>query len=363
MLTSDFDYELPPELVAQTPLEPRDSSRLLVMRRTGGALEHRRFSDITDYLRPGDLMVFNRSRVIPARLAGRRDDTGSPVELLLLRREAPRVWQALARPARRLRPGLTITVVPPPDRPKATPSAEEPRLEILESRQDGVKLVRFSSDEAIEEFGDTPLPPYIHQRLDDPERYQPVYARDPGSAASPTAGLHFTDGLLERIRDCGVETAFVTLHVGLDTFRPLQVDDPSEHRIHTEQYEIDASAALALNRAKRRGGRVVAVGTTSVRVLEQAAADAAAASTEEFRPVDGQAGIYILPGHRFRSVDAMVTNFHLPRTTLLMLAAAFAAEGVGGDPVQGRNNVLAAYQEAVRRRYRFYSFGDAMLLM
>ena len=192
MLTSDFDYELPPELVAQTPLEPRDSSRLLVMRRSGGALEHRRFSDITDYLRPGDLMVFNRSRVIPARLAGRRDDTGSPVELLLLRREAPRVWQALARPARRLRPGLTITVVSPPDRPKATPSAGEPRLEILESRQDGVKLVRFSSDEAIEEFGDTPLPPYIHQRLDDPERYQPVYARDPGSAASPTAGLHFT---------------------------------------------------------------------------------------------------------------------------------------------------------------------------
>ena len=367
MRTSDFDYLLPPELIAQTPAEPRDSSRLLVLDRATGNTEHHRFTDILEYLRPGDLMVFNQSRVIPARLFGVRDDNGGRVEFLLLRREAEGVWEALARPGRRLRPGATVTVTPPSEgsRTKACPEPVEGPLtvEILASRANGIKAVRLSSETAIEGMGHTPLPPYIRQALDDPERYQTVYARQPGSAAAPTAGLHFTPELLARIRDAGVETAFVTLHVGLDTFRPVQGEDPAEHHIHTERYSLDAETADALNRARAEGRRTIAVGTTSVRVLEQAAADSAREGRANYQSVEGDASIYILPGHRFRAVDAMLTNFHLPRSTLLMLVSAFAQQGAGGPEDSGRRMMLEVYAEAVRQRYRFYSFGDAMLIV
>ncbi len=359
MRTSDFDYPLPPELIAQTPAEPRDSSRLLILERATGKREHRRFTDIVDYLRPGDLMVFNQSRVIPARLFGVRDDNGGRVELLLLRRESAGLWEALARPGRRLRPGVTVTVIPPGGLSPQIPLI----VEILESRPNGVKAVRLSSEDAIERMGHTPLPPYIRRALDDPERYQTVYARRPGSAAAPTAGLHFTPELLARIHAAGVETAFVTLHVGLDTFRPVQDEDPTAHPIHTERYSLDADAAAALNRARAGGRRIVAVGTTTVRVLEQAAADAAAAGRGAFQPVAGDAGIFILPGHRFRATDVMLTNFHLPRSTLLMLVSAFAAHATSGAADSGRQLMLAVYAEAVRLRYRFYSFGDAMLII
>jgi S-adenosylmethionine:tRNA ribosyltransferase-isomerase len=364
--TSDFDYELPSELIAQTPVEPRDSSRLLALDRATGRTEHRHFTDVPDYLRPGDLMVFNQSRVIPARLLGVRDDNGGRVELLLLRRQAEGLWQALARPGRRLRPGATVTVTPPGrEGPHPNPrlEGEEDRkdatltVEILESRPNGTKIVRLSSEDAIERMGHTPLPPYIRRTLEDPERYQTVYARQPGSAAAPTAGLHFTPELLSRIRAAEVETAFVTLHVGLDTFRPVQEEDPAAHSIHTEHYSLDADAADSLNRARVEGRRIIAVGTTSVRVLEQAVADGRAV----FAPVEDDAGIYILPGHRFRCVDAMITNFHLPRSTLLMLVSAFAEHGAGAG-VSGREMMLGVYAEAIRRRYRFYSFGDAMLI-
>ena len=359
MRTSDFDYALPPELIAQTPAEPRDSSRLLVLDRKTGDIRHRRFRDILDHLRPGDLMVFNRSRVIPARLFGRRDDNGGKVEFLLLRREGNGVWEALARPARRLRPGATVTVLSPDE----AAAERQLTIEVLESRPNGLKGVRLSSEDAVEGMGHTPLPPYIRQALDDPERYQTVYASEPGSAAAPTAGLHFTTELLARIREAGVETAFVTLHVGLDTFRPVQGEDPAEHHIHTEHYSLDASAADALNRARAEGRRLIAVGTTSVRVLEQAAADAAAEGGRKFRQATGDASIYILPGHRFRAVDAMLTNFHLPRSTLLMLVSAFAQHGKGADEDSGRRMMLALYAEAIEEGYRFYSFGDAMLIV
>ena len=369
MRTSDFDYTLPPELIAQTPVEPRDSSRLLVLDRATGNTEHRSFTDIVEFLRPGDLMIFNQSRVIPARLFGTRDDNGGRVEFLLLRREGEGVWEALARPGRRLRPGSRVTVIPPEREPLPAGTLLGERedapltIEILESRPNGVKTVRLSSEDSIDRMGHTPLPPYIRRALDDPERYQTVYARQPGSAAAPTAGLHFTPELLSRIRAAGAETAFVTLHVGLDTFRPVQRENPAEHHIHTERYSLDAEAAAALNRARAGGRRIMAVGTTSVRVLEQAAADAAGAGRTDFHAVEGNAGIYILPGHRFRAVDAMLTNFHLPRSTLLMLVSAFAQHGSGEAADAGRRMMLRVYEEAVRLRYRFYSFGDAMLMV
>ena len=348
MRTDDFDYHLPPELIAQTPLERRDSSRLLVLDRATGAIRHNRFSGIGEYLRPGDLMVFNRSRVIPARLYGHRE-SGGRVELLLLSRVEPCLWRALARPGRRLQPGARV-ILDIPDRPSGGP-AQGYDVEVCDSEADGVKLVRFVDEGVIDHSGHAPLPPYIHTRLEDPERYQTVYARDPGSAAAPTAGFHFTHELLEDLRRAGVEMAFVTLHVGLDTFRPVQEDDPTEHKIHTEYFEIDAEAAQALDRARREGRRIVAVGTTSVRTLEQVGR-VDGQGNGSIGPVSGQADLFILPGHEFRLVDAMITNFHLPRSTLMMLVSAFA----------GRERVLRAYQAAIEERYRFYSFGDAMLI-
>ena len=346
MRTSDFDYDLPSHLIAQTPVEPRDSSRLLVLDRATGSIEHRRFTEIPECLRAGDLMVFNRSRVIPARLRGRRTCTGGRVELLLLRRQSPGVWEALGRPGRRLQPGVRVLI----DGQGGDVGLE---VEVLESRPQGTKLVRLSSEQGIDQLGETPLPPYIHQQPEDPERYQTVYAADPGSVAAPTAGLHFTDSLLEQLGQMGVEQAFVTLHVGLDTFRPVQGEDPTQHHIHTEYYEVSEEAAGSINRARREGRRIVAVGTTSVRVLEQAALRMEESGQGELAAVQDNAELFILPGHRFRMVDAMVTNLHLPRSTLLMLVSAFA----------GREPVLRAYREAIREEYRFYSFGDAMLIV
>ena len=370
MRTGDFDYHLPPELIAQTPVEPRDSSRLLVLHRDTGRVEHRQFSDIGEYLPPGSVLTLNRSRVIPARLYGRRRDSGGQVELLLLRREGPGIWQALGKPGRSLRPGSVLRLEPPGDPAAAEAMAASPETgappgelpamapveaEVLSVNADGVRRVRLSAESGIDRLGQVPLPPYIHRRLEDPERYQTVYARQPGSVAAPTAGLHFTPELLERLGRAGVETAFVTLHVGLDTFRPVQGENPSEHTIHTEYYELPAETAAALSRARAEGRPIFAVGTTSVRTLEQVGRDRAAAGRgtgDAIEPVSGQADLFILPGHEFRLVDGMITNFHLPRSTLLMLVSAFA----------GRERILAAYQEAIEQGYRFYSFGDAMLI-
>ena len=391
MRTADFDYHLPPGLIAQTPIEPRDSSRLLVMRRDTGALEHRKFTDLVDYLRPGDVMVFNQSRVIPARLYGRRADTGSNVEFLLLRRFADGTWQAISRPGRRLRRGVVVKIeeqksqkssqypltkeilndhsekdreiekFPSLDSSRDKRGAEEGfSVEVIATHEDGLKTVRLSREEDIERFGHTPLPPYIKERIGDSERYQTVYSRQPGSVAAPTAGLHFTDGLLGKIRDLGVEMAFVTLHVGLDTFKPVDEENPTEHKVHTEHYQMDSQAAETLNRAKAEGRRIIAVGTTSVRVLEQVAQDLERNDQSTFSETEGEASLFILPGHSFRIVDAMITNFHLPRSSLLMLVSAFV--GSGASAISGIEGVMGAYQVAIDKGYRFYSFGDAMLI-
>ena len=338
MRTQDFAYPLPRDLIAQTPVEPRDHSRLLVLRRDDGLLEHRRFYNLPEYLRAGDLLVFNDSRVIPARLRGRRADTGGKVELLLVRRLEPQRWEALARPARRLRPG--------------TPLLLEGALEaqVLALGENGSRIVHLENEEALERVGQVPLPPYVHTPLADPERYQTVYARVKGSVAAPTAGLHFTPPLLERLQGMGVRFAFVTLHIGPGTFRPVQAEDPREHRLHHEYWELGKEAVREINAAKAEGRRVVCVGTTAVRLVEQAAA---LAGDGPLQPGCGWADLFILPGHRFRIVDALITNFHLPRSTLLMLVYAFA----------WRERVLAAYHEAIRHQYRLYSFGDGMIIL
>ena len=380
MRTDDFDYHLPQELIAQSPVEPRDSSRLMVLSRESGQIEHRQFPDLLQYLRPGDVMVFNQSRVIPARLYGHRVDTGSRAEFLLLRRNADGTWQAMAKPGRRLRPGVVVQIEEPS--PKSAKSPQPPfrkegtdggfsspdtgfSVEIIAAHDDGLKTVRLSSEEGIERFGHTPLPPYIKETLDDTERYQTVYSRQPGSVAAPTAGLHFTEDLLQKARDLGVETVFVTLHVGLDTFKPVDEDDPTEHKIHSEHYSIDAEAAEALNRAKAEGRRIIAVGTTSVRVLEQAGLDLEQSGQTALTATESEASLFILPGHKFRIVDAMVTNFHLPRSSLLMLVSAFVEQGQesnGPSTGSGRTVVMMAYEKAIVEQYRFYSFGDAMFI-
>ena len=344
MRTSDFDYRLPPHLIAQTPVEPRDSSRLMVLHRDSGTLEHRRFYELPDYLRPGDVLVFNDSRVVPARLYARRESTGGRTELLLLSRVEPGVWKAVGRPGHRLREGSRFLV---------EGGDKELWIEVMAASEDGVWTVKLSSEEELELAGQVPLPPYIRARLGDPERYQTVYSRVSGSVAAPTAGLHFTPGLLEALEAKGVRLVFVTLHVGLDTFRPVHADDPKEHVLHGEYFELDENAAAQLGAARADGRRIIAVGTTSVRLLEQAAASADSGQSLYVQPASGWTHMYILPGHRFRLVDAMITNFHLPRTTLLMLVSALA----------GRERVLDAYREAIAREYRFYSFGDAMLIL
>ncbi len=339
MRTADFDYELPPELIAQRPPPERDAARMLVLDPRTGAVTHATLRDMPRYLEPGDLLILNDSRVLPARLIGRRRDGGEAEVLLLRPVDGDRhLWEALIRPARRLDAGSRVQFEGSP-------------LTVSVEARDGetatVRLVGVADPLAeVRRIGEMPTPPYIKERLADRERYQTIYAREEGSAAAPTAGLHFTPRLLSALRERGVAVAFVTLHVGLDTFRPVRVDDPAQHRIHREWYRIDDAAVRAISEAHQRGKRVVAVGTTSVRVLETAATDGGVAAGE------GWTGLFILPGYPFRVVDAMLTNFHLPKSTLLMLVSAFA----------GRQRVLAAYAEAIERRYRFYSFGDCMLI-
>jgi S-adenosylmethionine:tRNA ribosyltransferase-isomerase len=337
--TADFYYHLPEERIAQTPVEPRHASRLLVLDRACTSLEHTTFWEIGNYLHPGDLLVINQTRVIPARVFARKP-TGGRVELLLLRREDALTWEALVG-GKGMAPGRTFQV-------ERGPSAE-----IVADLSGSRRLVRFDEpvEAYLEQAGQMPLPPYIHERLDDPERYQTVYARRPGSAAAPTAGLHFTLELMDLLRAQGVGFASVTLHVGLDTFAPVTENDPREHQIHTEWCELLPEAAQQINRARRQGGRIIAVGTTSVRTLESAARQAGAGDV--VGPFSGPTDLFILPGYTFRAVDAMVTNFHLPRSTLLMLVSAFA----------GRERILETYRTAVEMEYRFFSFGDAMLIL
>ena len=346
MKTSDYDYQLPEALIAQTPLNPRDSSRLMVVSKTDCSLSHRRFLDLPDYLRPGDLLVFNDSRVVPARLYGRRAGSTGAIELLLLDRMGSGRWRALGRPGRWLRTGARFDVV---DRAGTRRMSGK----VLEVEESGTRIVELSGDDTvIEEVGVVPLPPYIHEPLADPERYQTVYARFDGSVAAPTAGLHFTEELLSQVRAAGVETVFVTLHVGWGSFKPVQGEDPLDHETHTEAWELGSDAASAINRAKAEGRRVISVGTTATRLLEHSASLNEKAG-QVVSAGSGNADLFILPGFRFKVIDGLLTNFHLPRSTLLMLVSAFA----------GRELVLKAYAEAVEQRYRFYSFGDAMVIL
>ncbi|RJQ08712.1 MAG: tRNA preQ1(34) S-adenosylmethionine ribosyltransferase-isomerase QueA [Bacillota bacterium] len=379
MRTEDFDYDLPRELIAQEPATPRDSSRLMVLlpgraaepareegaagtaAGAGPAIEHRHFRDLPDYLHAGDLIVFNRTRVIRARLIGRKAGTGGKVEVLLLRPATPGgtpgradwvegwEWEVLVRPGRRVRPGVELTFGDDPGAPGLMG-------EVRSRTASGGRVISFRPSKpgadfqgTLEELGQMPLPPYITRPLGDPERYQTVYARERGSAAAPTAGLHFTHRVLKALRDAGVESAEIILHIGLDTFRPVREGRVEAHRMHREWYEVPAETAAAVSACRERGGRVVACGTTVVRALESAADPA---FLGRVRPVAGDTGLFIYPGYRFRVVDILLTNFHLPRSTLLMLVSAFG----------GRERVLASYEEAARLGYRFYSFGDAMLV-
>ena len=348
MRTSDFDYHLPREQIAQTPAEPRDHSRLLVLRRQTGETEHRRFYEIGRFLQPGDLLVLNDSRVMPARLRGRRLDSGGAMEALLLHREGDGTWRALVRPGRRLQPGARFEVA----------GVEG---EVLADAGGGSRLIRLSDEGVIRRAGEMPLPPYIEAPPTDPERYQTVYSRVEGSAAAPTAGLHFTPHLLESLGRDGVRFARVTLHVGLDTFRPVRSEEPEKHKLHSEWFEVGKEAADAVSLARAEGRRVIAVGTTSVRVLEQASLLSQGDAGRALSPVSGWADLFILPGHRFRLVDGLITNFHLPRSTLLMLVSAFA--GAGSEPDSGRRLALSAYREAIELGYRLFSFGDCMLIL
>ena len=337
--TSDFDYDLPAERIAQHPVEPRHNARLLVLDRKTGEMEHRIFYNLPDYLNAGDVLVINQTRVIPARIFGQKP-SGGRVEILLLKRENETVWEALVG-GKKIRAGTVIQLI---DGPKA----------IVEEVLNGARrLIRFEGEieSYLEKKGQMPLPPYIHEKLENPERYQTVFARSPGSAAAPTAGLHFTPELMKILEEKGIRFARVILHVGLDTFAPVTEEDPRQHVIHSEWCELDEEAAAMINSAHRAGGRVIAVGTTSARTLESAAMNAAVG--QRVAPFSGNTRLFILPGYVFKAVDMMITNFHLPRSTLLMLVSAFA----------GRELIFKAYQEAIRREYRFYSFGDAMLIL
>ena len=340
MKTKDFWYELPPELIAQTPCAQRDGSRLLRLDRASGATEHTMFRSLPNFLRPGDCLVFNDSRVIQARLIGERSGGGT-AEILLLKPLADGCWECLAKPGRKLRPGAVVTF-----------GEGLMTAEIVSCGEEGLRTVRLSCegdfDELLQKLGKTPLPPYIKEELDDPERYQTVYSKNPGSAAAPTAGLHFTPEIFSRLSKIGVKTAFLTLHVGIGTFRPVKEEDISEHKMHTESYCVTPECAETVNSAKASGGRIIAVGTTSCRVLESVADE-----NGVIPACSGETNIFLYPGCRFRAIDGLLTNFHLPESTLIMLVSAFA----------GKDNVLAAYREAVREKYRFFSFGDAMLIL
>ncbi|MBR3307133.1 MAG: tRNA preQ1(34) S-adenosylmethionine ribosyltransferase-isomerase QueA [Lachnospiraceae bacterium] len=341
--TSDYMYELPEELIAQDPIADRSASRLLVFDRENGGITHRHFSDLPEYLTPGDCLVLNDTRVIPARLMGVKEDTGAAIEVLLLKRLGDRSWEVLTRPGKKAKPGTVISFGDGKLKARVTDILEEGNRRI-ELEYEGIL------EELLNELGEMPLPPYITHKLprEERERYQTVYARCEGSAAAPTAGLHFTPELLDKIRAMGVETVFVTLHVGLGTFRPVKCENILEHHMHTEYCEISAEAAERINAAKKSGRRVIAVGTTSVRTLESMSNDDGTVCSGS-----KETDIFIYPGYEFKVVEGLITNFHLPGSTLLMLVSAFA----------GRERVLAAYEEAVKERYRFFSFGDAMLLI
>ena len=340
MKTSDFYYELPQELIAQDPLEDRSSSRLMVLNKNNGKVSHKRFSDITEYLRKGDCLVLNNTKVIPARLLGVKEDTGAAVEVFLLKRLDANTWETLVKPGKKLKPGARVVF-----------GDGLLSWEIKEVVQEGNRIVSFEYDgiweEVLDKLGEMPLPPYITHKLQDKNRYQTVYAKFEGSAAAPTAGLHFTKELLKQIEDMGVDIAYVTLHVGLGTFRPVKVDDVTEHHMHSEYYIVDQDAADKINRAKASGNRVICVGTTSCRTIESAADE-----NGHIEPIQGDTSIFIYPGYKFKLLDCLITNFHLPESTLIMLVSALA----------GRENVLNAYKEAVKERYRFFSFGDAMFI-
>lgn len=338
MLLSDFHYDLPERLIAQCPIEPRDHSRLMLLDRQSGTIEHSQFYRLPEYLEPGDTLVFNNTRVIPARLMGRREDTGGKVEVFLLNRLNENEWETLVKPGKRVRTGTIVSF------------GSELRCEVINNTDFGGRIVRFSYsgtfETLLDKLGETPLPPYIHERLEDSERYQTIYARERGSSAAPTAGLHFTSPLLEKLADRGINFAFVTLHVGLGTFRPVSVANISDHIMHREFYSVSPDTAKLINQTKELGKKIVAVGTTSVRTLETAGSSGTVESGS------GWTQIFIYPGYRFRVIDSLITNFHLPESTLLMLVSALA----------GRENILAAYQTAVHEQYRFFSFGDAMFI-
>ncbi len=341
MKTSDFYYDLPEELIAQDPLQDRSASRLLVLDKQTGQIQHRIFTDIIDYLNPGDCLVINDTKVIPARLHGIKEDTGAHIEVLLLKRKEGNVWETLVRPGKKARPGTRLTF-------------GDGRLkgQVIDVVDEGNRLIRFEYEgifeEVLDALGEMPLPPYITHKLEDKNRYQTVYAKHEGSAAAPTAGLHFTESLLAKIQEKGVRIARVTLHVGLGTFRPVKVDDVENHHMHSEFYMISKEAADTINETKRSGGRIISVGTTSTRTLESAS-DAQGSVHE----TSGWTDIFIYPGYTFKCIDALITNFHLPESTLLMLVSALA----------GKEHILDAYKEAVNMRYRFFSFGDAMFIV
>ena len=341
MKTHDFYYDLPKERIAQTPVEPRDHSRLLVMDRFTGEMEHRHFYDIVDYLRPGDLLVINDSRVLPARLYGYKEDTGAHMELLLLEQKENLVWECLAKPGKKAKPGTKLIF-------------GDGLLtgEVVEVKEDGNRMVQFTCDgnfySVLDQIGQMPLPPYITEKLQDKERYQTVYSKELGSAAAPTAGLHFTPELMDKIRAMGVEFASVTLHVGLGTFRPVKAEEVTDHTMHSEHCLLPQETADKILKTKANGGRVIAVGTTSCRTLESVAT-----FTGKIQHWEGYTDIFIYPGYQFKVLDGLITNFHLPESTLIMLVSAFA----------GREHILHAYEEAVKREYRFFSFGDACLFL
>ena len=340
MKTSDFYYDLPEELIAQDPLAERSSSKLMILDRASGQIEHKIFKDIMDELHPEDCLVINDTKVIPARLHGVKEDTGAHIEVLLLKRKSDSLWETLVRPGKKARPGARI-------------SFGDGLLvgEVLDVVEEGNRLIRFEYDgifeEVLDQLGEMPLPPYITHKLQDKNRYQTVYAKHEGSAAAPTAGLHFTEELLQKIQEKGIRIARVTLHVGLGTFRPVKVEDVNDHHMHSEFYMVSQEAADIINETKRNGGRVISVGTTSTRTLESVADE-----NGWIKETSGWTEIFIYPGYRFKILDALITNFHLPESTLLMLVSALA----------GRDNVMAAYEEAVKERYRFFSFGDAMFI-
>ena len=340
MKTSDFFYDLPENLIAQTPVEPRDASRLLYLSRENGEVEHKNFSDLISFLKKGDCLVLNNTRVLPARLYGTRIDTGAVVEFVLLKQRSTLVWECLAGPGKKAKEGYEFKFS---DKLSAT---------VIEVLPDGNRIIEFKCNgeffATLDEVGMMPLPPYIKEKLSDKERYQTVYSKELGSAAAPTAGLHFTDQMLKKIKDMGVNVAYVTLHVGLGTFRPFKVDDITEHKMHTEHYVMPKETADIINKTKAEGGRVICVGTTSCRTLESVAS-----TYGEIKECSGDTRIFIYPGYEFKCMDGLITNFHLPESTLIMLVSAFA----------GYENTMNAYNIAVTEKYRFFSFGDAMLII